>query len=605
MVKTYSLPRETSRRQKSIFLDALRASPIGIALEDLNGQLQFVNPALCKLLGRSEEEMLKKHSVDFSPRREAEQDWACFEQMRAGIIDHYQLDKHYFRRDGSLVWGQLTVWLLNRGSSPLVMAMVEDITERQLAESKLQEYEKAVEGADEMIIVLDRDYRYLIANRTYLTRWKLRRDQVIGHYFYEVVKGEIFEAVVKKKLDECFRGKVVRYELKYAYPEVGERDLLLSYFPIKGTRGVDRAVCIVQDITDRKRAEKALYASEERLRLSHQAARMGTFEVNLDTGLNTWTPELEALYGLSPGGFPKTREAFFALVHPEDREEVSELFAAAMKSREAARGEWRIVWPDGSIHWIAGRWQVFMNQRGEPSRILGVNSDITERKNVEEALMQMHRRLLATQEEERARIGRELHDDINQRLAMLTMEVDKLQLHFPRSAAERTRCLAELRERLIDISTEVQSVSHQLHPPQLEYLGIAGAMKSFCREFGARQMLEIDFKGEDIGQPVPQEISLCLFRVLQEAVHNAARHSRVRHLEVALSGTARELRLTVSDRGTGFNVEAALKKGGLGLISMQERVRLIGGSISIQTQAGLGTTVDVRVALPKPELLGR
>src|SRR5215472_19266330 len=236
-----------------IFRDVFDASPIGIAVENLEGQPLFVNPALCSILGFSEDELCGKHCVQFSPPEDAAKDWALFDQLRAGLIDHYQLDKRYFRRDGSLVWGRLTVCLLKRGPSPLVMAMVEDITERKLAESRLQEYEKAVEGAEEMIIVLDRDYRYLIANRNYLRRWKLRRDQVIGHYFYEVVKGGIFEALVKKKLDECFRGKVVRYELKYAYPEVGERDLLLSYFPIKGTRGVDRAVCIVQDITDRKR----------------------------------------------------------------------------------------------------------------------------------------------------------------------------------------------------------------------------------------------------------------------------------------------------------------------------------------------------------------
>src|SRR5215472_2481854 len=253
MMKTYSMPREASQRQEDIFVDALRASPIGIALEDLNGQPQFVNPALCKLIGFSEEEMLKKHCADFSPRDDAERDWALFDQLRAGLIDHYQLDKRYFRRDGSLVWGRLTVCLLKRGPSALVMAMVEDITERKLAESRLQEYEKAVEGAEEMIIVLDRDYRYLIANRNYLRRWKLRRDQVIGHYFYEVVKGGIFEALVKKKLDECFRGKVVRYELTYAYPQVGERELMIAYFPIEGSRGIDRAFCIVQDITERKR----------------------------------------------------------------------------------------------------------------------------------------------------------------------------------------------------------------------------------------------------------------------------------------------------------------------------------------------------------------
>jgi PAS domain S-box-containing protein len=133
-----------------------------------------------------------------------------------------------------------------------------DVTERRRSEERLREYEKAVEGAEDMIGVIDRDYRFLLANRQYLKMRNLTREQVVGQFIPEVLNREVFETVIKPKLDECFQGKVVKYEMKLSYPTVGERDLLLSYFPIEGVNGVDRAACILRDITDRKRAEEAL-----------------------------------------------------------------------------------------------------------------------------------------------------------------------------------------------------------------------------------------------------------------------------------------------------------------------------------------------------------
>jgi PAS domain S-box-containing protein len=162
------------------------------------------------------------------------------------------------------------------GNPIRMLGTAQDVTERKRAEERLREYEKVVEGLEDMIVVVDRDYRYLIANRAFLSYRHMEREEVIGHLIPEVVKKEVFDDVIKPKLDECFQGKVVRYDCKYRYPERGERDLLISYFPIEGSGGIDRVASILRDVTERKLAEEELQATTEQLRTlsaSVQSAR--------------------------------------------------------------------------------------------------------------------------------------------------------------------------------------------------------------------------------------------------------------------------------------------------------------------------------------------
>ena len=343
-----------------------------------------------------------------------------------------------------------------------------------------------------------------------------------------------------------------------------------------------------------------LQRSEERLRLAQTAARIGTFECDIRTGMNVWTPELEAMYGLPPGAFGKTQSAFENLLHPNDRARVIQLVEASMTSGKPTNGEWRVVWPDRSLHWIAGRWQVFMNEVGEPSRMIGVNIDVTQYKQSQEALADMTRKLIEAQEQERARIGRELHDDINQRLAILAIELEQLK----ENSSESDIRVEDLRRQVIETSNDVQALSHDLHSSKLEYLGVVSGIKSWCNEFGERQAMEIDFKS-DVAGVLPLDIGRSLFRVLQEALHNASKHSGVKRVEVQLREQSDEIHLIVSDSGKGFDVEAAKRGNGLGLTSMQERVRLVNGTITIASKSKGGTKIHVRVPLASEDLVAR
>jgi PAS domain S-box-containing protein len=339
--------------------------------------------------------------------------------------------------------------------------------ERRMAQDRLQEYERAVEGLEEMLVVIDREYRYLIANKKFLKMRNMTKEQVVGRFVHEVLNEGVFEAVVKGKLDECFQGRTVQYEMQYTYPELGERNVFVSYFPVEGTTGIDRAACILQDITERKR--------------------------------------------------------------------------------------------------------------------------------IEEAQRSMSRKLINAQEEERGRIARELHDDVNQRLASLVMNLGILEQRPPASAKEFVLEIISARKQLSELARDIQALSHRLHPPSLEFLGLRKASVAVCEELSSRQGVRIDLHVDNVPEKLPQDVSLCLFRVLQEALQNAIRHSHSKHFQVRLQGRANDIELVVRDSGRGFEPEETINGPGLGLTSMRERLELVNGQLSIDSKSQVGTTIIARV----------
>jgi PAS domain S-box-containing protein len=383
----------------------------------------------------------------------------------------YAAEFRIVRPDGTVRWlvARGKFYYAKTGNPERLLGVSFDITERKLAEEKLREYEKAVEGSEEMIAVVDREYRYLIANRKFLNYRNMTKEQVVGRLVPEVLNKGVFETVVQEKLDECFLGKTVRYEMRYTYPELGERDLFISNFPIEGSGGVDRVACILQDITERKRAE-------------------------------------EALSGMS-------------------------------------------------------------------------------------------RTVIEAEERERNRLARDLHEDIGQRLALLAIGIEELKNDLPLQTVQLLDRLDPVWKQTLEILNDVKASAHELYSPRLEYLGIASVIKSFCEEFAERKKVEIDFRSHSLPSVVPLDVSVCLFRVLQEALHNAVNHSGVKKFEVQLWGASDEIYLKVNDSGAGFDLEAARKGRGLGLIRIEQRLKLVKGTLSIDSQPKRGTTVHGRVPL--------
>ena len=255
--------------------------------------------------------------------------------------------------------------------------------------------------------------------------------------------------------------------------------------------------------------------------------------------------------------------------------------------------EIRIRRKDGQIRTTLGSAEL-IEVDGE-NCCLSVWADITERKQGEEALASVSHKLIEAQEKERTRIARELHDDINQRIALLAIELEQLQKSNSSLDGEGRRRMTDLRQRTTEIGIEVQAISHRLHSSKLEILGLVSACRSFCREVAERHKVTVDFAAYGVPHAVPQDVSLCVFRILQESLNNAIKHSGAQHFEVSLRALSDEIQLTVHDCGAGFDVPTALSGQGLGLISMRERAGLVKGSISITSKPMAGTEITLHV----------
>ena len=285
-------------------------------------------------------------------------------------------------------------------------------------------------------------------------------------------------------------------------------------------------------------------------------------------------------------------DVWTAFIHPDDVRSVLQTNARAAERREGFSKEYRLRRRDGVYRWMLDIAAPRIHGDGSFAGFIGSAVDITDQKLAQEALQNIGGKLIEAQEEERVRIARELHDDICQRLALLSMELEQAVRGSNSSPAAR---IEEIRQHCAEIAGDVQALSHKLHSSKLEYLGVVAAIRSFCREFCQQYDAVIEFTEENVPDSLPRDISLSLFRVTQEALQNALKHSGVSQFFVSLRGTADEIQLDVADEGTGFDVEAALRDKGLGLVSMQERVHQVHGILTIKSTEKLGTKILVRV----------
>jgi len=349
-----------------------------------------------------------------------------------------------------------------------------------------------------------------------------------------------------------------------------------------------------QDITERKQTEQSLLESEKRFCLVANTAPVMIWMSGPDKLCNYFNqPWLEFT------GRPLEAElgnGWAQGVHPEDLAMYLDTYTQSFDIREPFEMQYRHRRHDGEYRWLLDDGVPRFNVDGSFAGYIGSCIDVTDRKLTEDSLSTVGRRLIEAHEEERGRIAHQLHDDINQRLALLANRVQECeQATSANNDPLQNKELREIWRLISEISTDIQHISHQLHPSKLHYLGLATTARDLCQQFSRQHKIDIECVVHDLPRNLEERVSLSLFRTLQESLHNVVKHSHAHHVKVELRCLSEAVRLRVSDDGVGFSPDHARSYQGLGLVSMRERLRSVGGKFSIQSKPSRGTRVEGRV----------
>ena len=364
----------------------------------------------------------------------------------------------------------------------------------------------------------------------------------------------------------------------------------LFYLIILAAMGTE----LSREVLQAARLAADLRESELRLNLAADAAHLGLWVWDTKNDEIWTTPQCRALFGITTTE-PLAPNRFFDAVHPDDRDIMQREVAESLRVETDYEREYRLLLADGEIRWIAVRGHVERNKDGEPVQVRGVALDVSRRKQAEDTALQLSGLLINAQEVERRHLARELHDDLNQRLALLAVELELFGQKPPAVSSAVTERMQAFAEQVKKLSSGVHRLSHELHPAILEQLGLESAVRGFCRELSTTHNFAIEFQSHKVPRSLPDNIALCLYRVVQEGLQNVIKHSGVNGAKVELSANENELCLIVSDQGCGFDVAKSKHGKSLGLVSIRERVRLVNGRISVQSQRGEGTRIKVHI----------
>ena len=602
--KTEAELRKSQKQLEGIVLSAMDAV---IAVDD-DQRIVVFNAAAEKMFGCPAQDAIGSAVDRFIPER--------FRAAHRAHIQRFRDAGTTTRSAGTLggLWGlradgeefpiEASISQTETGGRKLFTAIIRDVTERKRAEEARFRHAAIVESSDDAIISLNLD--------GIITSWNSGAERMYGFSEREA-QGRPVSIVIPPELREeearllrgLVDGKVIEhYETTRMTREGKPIDVSLSISPLRDWTGkIVGASKIARDITLSKIAEAAVRESEERFRLVANTAPVMIWMSGTDRLCTYFNQPWREFTGRSL--WEELGNGWTAGVHPDDLERCMQTYTNAFDKRGFFRMEYRLRRRDGEYRWVFDHGVPRFNADGSFAGYIGSCMDVTERKQAEEALASVSRKLIEAHEEERSWIARELHDDINQQMALLAVNLESVRQHLPPSDVQTRRRIEQASKRAGDIASNIQALSHRLHSSKLEYLGLVAASKGFCGEVSHQQNVNIAFNSQDVPKNLSQEISLCLFRVLQEAVQNAVKHSGVRQFEVSLKGAWNEIELSVHDSGVGFDPEKTFSVHGLGFTSMKERLKLVDGELSIDSNVQRGTTVQARVPLrPKMKSAG-
>lgn len=437
------------------------------------------------------------------------------------------------------------------------------------------------------------DMRVLAVNEAYERKTGLKQDEVVGKTIFEIglwsdhgALTQAFEKLEKEK-------KIYHLEVHFRN-KTGEDFNGLASSELYESHDGMRVLSIIEDISIRKRAEDALRVSETKFRRVFQEAGIGMLVGTLEGHYIAANAAFCEMVGYSEEELFDLR--FHSLIHPDDLRYLEQTLKRAVDDgTKFYRVEFRHLHKNGQVVWTESTASLIRNPDGTLQYFVAGVVDITGRKDAETAAASLSGRLIEAQEDERRHFAREIHDDLGQRVAVLSVGLQQLRKSFD-SEDPRQASIQELIRSIEFLSEDLHNLSHRLHSSKLEYVGLVPAINTLRAEY-EKQGFELNFTHQDVPGNLPWKVAISVFRIIQEAVSNASKYSGVRKVDLQLNGFPGEISLSLHDSGVGFDVEKAKWKGGLGLVSMEERVKFLGGTISIVSGPKSGTSISVRIPM--------
>jgi PAS domain S-box-containing protein len=599
-------------KAQQVFLQTLIDTlPSPIFYKDNSGKYLGCNHAFEKMFDISSDEIVGKNVYDISPKdiadKHAAMDQELFEHPGTQVYEWKVKAADGLEKE--VIFYNATFSDADDKVAGLIGAFL-DISHRKRAEEALLESERrfkdVAKSAQEWVWEVNAEGRFTYASPIVEKLLGYKPEEVLGKHFYDNFIVEERERLKERALTIFSNKQPFRDFIEISLHKDARRVFLsTSGVPMfdqtgnfLGYRGA------TTDITERKMTEEALRESEERFRQLFESAA----DILI---LHDYGNIIEV-----------NQQACLALGYARE-----ELLEMTIFDLELAFSKWYLLkqWEkngegvveikgvyrrrDGSTFPAEIRVSQF-NYRGKNLRLVSVR-DITERERIEQELRvsekALHKSresyrnladyLLTSHEAERRRLGRELHDDLTQRLAALAMEAERLEVQGQTQSAAISPNLRAIKDKLAELSMNIHALSRRLHPVILEDLGLTDAIASECRGFAKREGIAVKTTSEGISEKICLEVGLCIYRIVQEGLRNIAKHARASEVFVSVVGRDGNIHLSIKDNGIGFDPAKIKKKGRLGLASMQERAYIIGGDFSVKSQPGQGTVIEVQAPL--------
>jgi len=589
---------EQALRQSEVkFATAFRASPHAMTISSLrDGRFIDVNASFERQSGYSREEVLGKTVLEIGL-------WADSADFAAIMADSLKRKKVTGRmvrlrtKAGRLVNALYSVEVINIDGEPCALAAGEDITERLQMERALRESEakfRLVADTVACAIWLLQDERFVYFNREFEKITGYSGDEILASNPWDLVHPD-FRELSRARMQARLGGLPVASRYQFAVlTKSGEKRWVELSAALTEYNGKPAILASAFDVTSAKRAEQELKEHVMYMDALVSNTPLGIVIKDENQFVRFCNPAFERMFLYQESEIQGKNLDDLIACH--DREAAASLSHAVQEGNvvhtTARRCRKDGTFIDVELYGV----KVFSGDTFVGA--FAIYQDITERKKSEEKLAGLRNRLTRAQEEERARIARDLHDDAGQRLALLSIDLEQLKQASMKLKSSLTQQLESLVKTASEISSDVHNVSRRLHPSQVELLGLPTALSNFCKDFALRNSMEIEFDDAGLHHKPARDAALCLFRVAQEAVRNVQKHSGCNHAMVQLDETSGSLRLRISDQGEGFDPESANLSHGLGLLSMQERLHSLGGELFIHSRPGGGTCIEACIPIP-------